>query len=240
MDWTQPIFAYCERGIDPAFWAEPFNAVSNVAFLVVSAIGFYVWWQRPRHQRGRAEFVLIVLVALIGAGSFAFHTQATRWGMAADVIPIGLFMFAYAAFALRRFLRLTRWGVALALVLFAALLDAASILPCPQAWYTLAPGRACLNGSLGYAPALIMLALVSAKMGADRHELTVLMVAAALVFALSLTARSLDFAVCARTQWLGAPRGTHALWHLLNAITLGLLLLAALKPAPTTASHPQQ
>ena len=26
------IFAYCERGLNPGFWAEPLNAISNAAF----------------------------------------------------------------------------------------------------------------------------------------------------------------------------------------------------------------
>lgn len=38
---------YCER-IDPTFWAEPLNAVSNGAFLIAAfAAGYLVWQRRP-------------------------------------------------------------------------------------------------------------------------------------------------------------------------------------------------
>ncbi len=36
--------------------------------------------------------------------SFLFHTYATRWASFADVIPIGVFMIANLAYALRRFM----------------------------------------------------------------------------------------------------------------------------------------
>ncbi|HRD75937.1 MAG TPA: hypothetical protein PK264_08360, partial [Hyphomicrobiaceae bacterium] len=49
------------------------------------------------------------------------------------------------------------------------------------------------------------------------------MLAAAGVFALSMVMRSADMSLCASWRY-----GTHALWHLLNAATLFLLLRAVL------------
>ena len=37
MNWTAPLDFYCER-TSAAFWAEPFNAVSNASFLVAAAL----------------------------------------------------------------------------------------------------------------------------------------------------------------------------------------------------------
>lgn len=33
MDWTAPVDICCER-LDASFWAEPLNAVSNLAFMI--------------------------------------------------------------------------------------------------------------------------------------------------------------------------------------------------------------
>ena len=41
--------------------------------------------------------------------------------------------------------------------------------------------------------------------------------------------RSFDFEVCAMTRVLGHVRGTHFLWHLLNSLTLFLIMLAAIR-----------
>jgi hypothetical protein len=48
------------------------------------------------------------------------------------------------------------------------------------------------------------------------------------VFLVSMTFRTLDLELCELTSLGGHLRGTHALWHALNAITLYLLLRAAI------------
>lgn len=35
-DWFQPIDIYCER-IEPTFWAEPINALTNLAILIIGS-----------------------------------------------------------------------------------------------------------------------------------------------------------------------------------------------------------
>jgi hypothetical protein len=226
------IFAYCERGRDATFWAEPWNAWSNAAFVLAAGLAFAVWATRPvpdGARRGVVELGLIGLVAVIGVGSFLFHTFATRWAAIADVAPIGLFMLVYAGYALRRFLRLPWWGVAVGLAAFVATLQAAFAVPCPLALRGLVTGGRCLNGSLGYVPAFAMLAIVGGLALTVGSRAGGYLLAAAAVFAVSLTARTLDMEVCAATRLFGQLRGTHAIWHLLNATTLGLLLLAAVR-----------
>ncbi len=39
MDWLAPIDAYCER-LGPGVWAEPVNALTNLAFLAGAAIAY--------------------------------------------------------------------------------------------------------------------------------------------------------------------------------------------------------
>ena len=100
MDWTAAVDAYCER-TNESFWAEPLNAWSNLAFFAASVIGLSLW--SLRGGRDRIGLILCLLVAVIGAGSFLFHTFATRWASLADIIPIALFVYIYFALALSRF-----------------------------------------------------------------------------------------------------------------------------------------
>lgn len=89
MDLWRSVDLYCER-TGPEFWSEPVNALSNVAFIVAAAL-------IGRHARARGEvapdaWLLAALVALVGAGSFLFHTLATVWAGWLDVIFILAFI----------------------------------------------------------------------------------------------------------------------------------------------------
>src|SRR5215217_3282946 len=99
-DWTAPIDAYCER-VDASFWSEPVNALSNAAFLVAAVLAFARW--RRAGASDRPALFLIAAVAVVGIGSFRFHTFANRWSRLADVIPIAVFIYGYFALAMRRF-----------------------------------------------------------------------------------------------------------------------------------------
>ncbi|KQQ45639.1 hypothetical protein ASF58_18860 [Methylobacterium sp. Leaf125] len=164
-DWLAPICAYCERG-DPGFWAEPVNALSNGAFLVAAALAT----ARVRRARtGDAPALLLsALVAVVGVGSFLFHTLAVRWSLLADVIPIALFIYAYFLLAMRRYFDL---GIGAALA--ATLAFAAFNLGLEPALDGLT-GRstdALTNGSLAYAPAILALAGVAAGLLTPRGPL---------------------------------------------------------------------
>jgi len=210
------IFAYCERGLDPGFWAEPFNAVTNAAFIIAAVLATRIWLQAPSGQRGNVEAALIALLYIMGVGSFLFHTFATMWASLADTIPIGIFMVAYLAYALKRYVGLG-WLLTFALlVVFFISLWQTSVWRCG--------GGPCLNGSLAYAPAFLALLAIGAVLVARRHAAGWSMVTAGLIFAVSLTARTLDREICAATSMLG----THFIWHMLNATLLFILMRAAL------------
>jgi len=239
MDWSVKIFSYCERGSNPAFWAEPFNAITNAAFIFASLAALVVWTRQPSAKRGLTELALIALVAIIGVGSFLFHTYATRWSAIADTAPIGLFMFVYTGYALRLFVRLPWIAAALGVALFGWLLNTAFNMPCPVALRGLVSGHRCLNGSIGYLPALAMLGSVGVLASLRRHPAAPWLLASTVLLALSLTARTVDLEVCSATRVWGQLRGTHAIWHLLNAAMLGLLLLAAVRHGrPTNGDAP--
>src|SRR6478735_7777476 len=146
MDWFEPVRAYCERS-GPGFWDEPANAVSNGAFLLAAAAAAYR--ARAAEPRDLAGLGLAGLIAVVGVGSFLFHTLAIHWAMLADVIPIALFIYAYLALALHRYLRLGPTRVAAATAGFALtpMLDG----------LTGAAVSSLTNGSIDYLPALLAL-----------------------------------------------------------------------------------
>jgi hypothetical protein len=191
---------YCER-LEPGLWAEPLNAVTNGAFLVAA------WRLQRLARRGdgsdRGVLVLAALALAIGIGSSLFHTFATGWALAADVVPILLFQLLFLQLYLRRQVGL---GAAPA-----AGLCLAFLLACLA-------GRSAptlLNGSLAYAPTLAVLALLAWHQ--LRSQQSWLLLGATGLFSLSLLLRSLDNALC--PLW---PIGTHLFWHLLNAAVLVL------------------
>ena len=208
MHWTQPIDLYCER-TNATFWAEPVNALSNAAFLIAAVLAYMAWRATPR--RDAATAFLIALTAVIGTGSFIFHTVATAGAELFDTVPIGIFIYVYLFLALRRFLGLPLVAAGAALVLFAAASYA-------EAAYV--PAGA-LNGSSAYLPALA--AMIAVGLLAQNGKARRTLLAAGGLFALSLVFRSIDNAVC--RAW---PLGTHFLWHCLNAVVLYTLLRAAI------------
>lgn len=229
IDWTAKIFSYCERAGNPGFWAEPFNAISNAAFILASLAALIAWARMPSTHRGWTELGLIVLVAVIGTGSFLFHTLATRWSAIADIAPIGAFMLIFAIYAMRRFLNLHWILTAAGVALFGWLMQLAYTAPCPMALRGLVAGRHCLNGTMLYLPAFAMLISVGVLAAIMRHPAAKYLLTGTVILALSIAARSLDQELCAVSSIWGKRRGTHALWHLLNATMLALMLLAAVR-----------
>ena len=235
MSWGDQVFRYCERAHDAAFWAEPFNAASNVGFLVAAALGAARLVRQNRSSApaertsGAGASCLVALVALIGIGSFLYHTTATRWARLADVVPIGLFMVAYLIFALRVFLEWSWNRVALVVVLFLAASAVTAAITCPTRLVGLTGyvREPCLNGTMSYVPALATLLLVGTLLR-ERHPAGRQMLRAAGLFLVAMLLRWIDMKTCPWTVLLGHPRGTHALWHLLNAATLWVLLRAAI------------
>lgn len=244
---SEQVFRYCERARDAAFWAEPFNALSNAGFLLVALWGFLRWRRleaaAPSSAGGHTLLVLLIaLTAAIGVGSFLFHTFATRWSRLADVVPIAVFMGCYLAFALRVFLGLSPLRIALCLGAFLAASALMASIACPVslASVTTFAREPCLKGTMGYVPALAALVLVGSLVH-RRHAAGHMLLIAAGLFLTAMLLRWLDQRACTSIVIFGRPRGTHALWHLLNAATLAVLLSAAFDALGRRgdASHPR-
>ncbi|MCJ2085206.1 ceramidase [Methylobacterium sp. E-005] len=226
MDWFEPVRAYCERA-SAGYWAEPVNALSNGAFLVASVAA------ARRAARAeppdRAGLSLAGLIAIVGFGSFLFHTLAVYWAMLADVIPIALFINAYFALALGRYLGLRPVGVGAATAGFAGfgfILKPALDSLCGRDVST------ATNGSIDYVPALLalfgMAAATFRRPEARLPRTGQRLAGIGAVFLISLTARTLDRAACTVL-----PIGTHPLWHILNAVVLYALVATAIRHRET-------
>ncbi len=202
MEWTRAIDAYCER-TDPGYWAEPVNALTNIAFLIAAVI---VW---RRGARGIAG-VLAAILFVVGVGSWLFHTHATAWAALADTTPIAAYILVYVYAANRWLWGLSRvWSVAGAL---AFIPYAAVVTPLFAAVPFLAISSVYWSVPLliaGYAVGL-------------HHRLPVAargLAIGAAILVVSLVFRSLDVPSCA-----AIPFGTHFMWHILNAVMLGWMI----------------
>lgn len=236
------VFLYCERSTSVALLAEPFNAASNAAFLLAALAALWLLLRRPKEDRSADHYLLIVLVFLIGLGSLSFHLLATQTAELADIIPIDVFMLVYLGFALNRFLDMPPGWTVLTLIGFTAIVVLTTQLKCwgggigfPDASVTGA-GK-CLNGSLVYLPALGAMVVIGGILWERKQRTGTYILWAALVFAVSVTFRSLDMALCDAYTIQGQKVGTHFAWHLLNGLALFLLLRASLEVGPAKQSR---
>lgn len=205
MDWLAPIDAYCER-TGPDYWSEPVNAVTNAAFLVAAAL--MAW--RLRGQRVPLAWAMVGVLAVIGVGSYLFHTHANRLTAVMDVVPILAFILLYVFAATRDFLGAAGWVAALAALAFVPY----AALTAPL--FAMIPG---LGSSAGYAPVPLLILVYAAVLRGRAPRTARGMAVGALILLISLMFRTLDQPLCAVF-----PLGTHFLWHVLNAVMLGWMI----------------
>ena len=193
----------------PEYWAEPVNALTNLAFIISGLLVIRLISTRRREAVfDIVPWLFATLVCTIGIGSWLFHTHAQRWAMLADIIPIALFILIYTWYALRRFVRAPTWVCAAAVV---AVLAVAMAVP---------PLTGFRGGS--YAAALLAMLIIGGYLNFIRtHPAGGALLLAAAVFLVSLTFRTIDEPVCQ-----SFPLGTHFLWHLLNATVLFIVARA--------------
>jgi len=199
--WLNSVDIYCER-LDPSFWAEPTNALSNLSFIVA---GFFLW--RLRTPR---SMLMAILVILIGLGSFSFHTFANRLTGLLDVLAIALYLVAFAFMIPKQWTRnslLIQLGSVLLLIIsivLAQLLTGYLKLTLP--WL---PSGMYLGAWLS----LIMYALITQYSNEAAARFLWL---AGIIFPVSLLCRQLDMPLC------DSIGGSHWLWHLFNGLALVL------------------
>ncbi|WP_299743118.1 ceramidase domain-containing protein [uncultured Tateyamaria sp.] len=203
MELLRQIDGYCER-LGPEYWAEPLNAVTNAAFVVVA---LWMWRRSAGVPMARA---LSVILGLIGVGSYLFHTHAQVWSAIADVAPIAAFILLYI-FTINRDV----WGMRTGWALGATAL----FFPYAAATIPLFQYVPVLGVSAGYLPVPVLILIYAVLLRRGAPDLARGFVIGALILFVSLTARSVDGMLCAQI-----PMGTHFLWHILNGIMLGWMI----------------
>ncbi len=222
MDPTQLVVAYCER-LDGAFWAEPANAVSNLAFFMTTG---GIFWVLLRKRRLDLPVIgLSTLVAVIGVSSFLFHTLATPLTSALDILSIAIFILAVFFFAILRLFKVGLTGATLVTVGFLGLSWLLSLLLGP-----------ILGVSAMYIGPLLSLFAIALSIAPNNRKIALGFFMTGLMFALSVTFLTMDQQFCDLF-----PIGTHFMWHVLNAVVAYMLLRLVIyakqkhQPAPT---HP--
>jgi hypothetical protein len=201
--------AYCERAGHDGLWAEPINAITNLAFIAAAWFCFQQIRRVPFSWRVGDIWVLVAALFAIGVGSGLWHTHATQQTLLADVIPILIFMNVYLLAAMRRLFGLAWWKVG---VLFAAYqgLNFASELYLP---------RDFMNGTVMYLPTFLTLIVMTIAMTYRNKAYGKVFEYVVLVWLVSLFFRTVDLEFCSFL-----PFGTHFLWHILNSVVLYRLL----------------
>lgn len=196
MLWT-PVDLYCER-TDATLFSEPINLITNLAFLIAAALVAKTC--QSSLQKTPSLWLLVLLMALIGVGSAAFHSFANGLTMLFDVIPILVFILVYLFFWSQ--IKLKEQGLkrGRVFILFAALSGLGIV----------GGAKLPLNGSESYLGVWLMMPILCFWRGFHPW-----LAGAFSTFTLSLTMRVLDASLCSQF-----PYGTHGFWHILNALTL--------------------
>jgi len=205
MNFFMYIDGYCER-LEPGFWDEPLNAISNLAFLIAAILmGVRLKGANLPLARG-----MVAILASIAVGSFLLHTYAMAWSSAADVAPIMAFILLYVFASVKDYMNLRPLWAFLSVLLF-FVYTAIGVQ-----FTSMIPG---IGSSSEYAVIPPLILFFAACVWRSNRETGRGLVIGALLLTLSIVFRSLDLPYC-----MANPLGTHFIWHLINAVMLGWMI----------------
>lgn len=206
-----PFPVYCERGDSLEFFAEPLNAISNLAF-IFAGLGIYRLLTKNRIQQVEYKTVLI-LILLVGFGSFLWHATRNSFTLLLDAVPTAL------SFTLIIYILLSKL-IANKLI---ALLIAALLLPTRFFISSFASTdiiSSLIRNAIIFTTILVLIVWSFKKYG--RVALEGLSVLA--IYLLAISMRVMDLQTCPTFNI-----GTHFLWHILNALAVYLAVKFIIK-----------
>lgn len=184
---------YCESLVG-SFLSQPFNVISNVAFLIAAFLAY----RYLRNHRITGLFILPILLGVIGISSAWWHISNSNLGDILDSFSIVLFASVAAILLLTQ---ITKSKVAIALS-FVILLSSTLITERVTEW----------NGSLPYIVLLVGFLIGGIVYIKKFPSAKVIFLSAFLTFSIAIVLRSLDILLCPFV-----PFGTHFFWHILVA-----------------------
>ena len=203
MDLSKPIDIYCER-LDIGIWAEPINAVTNIAFILAAII---MWLRCKNLVEGK---ILSFLLFSIGCGSFLFHTYAQTWAALLDVTAILIFILTYIFVANRRFLVWSKMVSLIGVIMF---------FPYQLFLVSILSNIQFFGSSVQYIPVAILIFIYSGLLRKSEPNLSRGLFIGAAILCLSIISRTVDEPLCSILSV-----GTHFIWHILNAIMLSWMI----------------
>ena len=203
MDWFAPIDMYCER-TQHSIISEPINLATNMGFLIAAVVMWY------RAKTIKACRILSMMLASIGIASALHHSFAQTWAALIDVLSIAVFVFTYLFLANRNYLDLSVKYALIIMILF---------LPINFILSNYLLDFDFLSDSVGYIPILLLMGAYALILKNKRPKVSNGLLIGFYALAISLAFRTVDQTFC--SHW---PFGTHFMWHILNAITLGWVI----------------
>lgn len=205
----EPVDFYCER-TDATFWSEPFNAITNIVF-IIAAISIYYIFKELKNSDRKTIIIMTSLSAFVGIGSFLFHTFANRMTMVLDILPIALFATTIMYYSFKNVLK---WNVK------GSLIGAITFFIVLITFQKLAP-MDILSGSLMYLPVLLSVIFFGIITNGKIKKYYLL---GAMFFLIGVTFRTLDNYLIGHSEI-----GTHFLWHTFNGFTFFYFMMAVIK-----------
>jgi hypothetical protein len=201
---------YCEQPSMSGFF-EPFNTSTNIAF-VFAGIFLIIRLTKRNVLDARAIYLSSVLIS-IGIGSFLWHVYRTNLTLMLDSIPIAIFVLSFLFF----YLKLVTKKILELILLFLGFFIYTGILTnllLQTEFFYFENGGAAYFAAITY---LIVLQIFNyfKKVKLIRRSLLIVF-----VFMMSLSFRQFDLVICDNTHLIG----THFMWHILNSITLYLMI----------------
>ena len=154
--------------------------------------------------------VLTVILALIGIGSFLFHTFAQTWAGLADVLPILMFILVYIYVATRDYFQVSSWVAWLVVIGF---------FPFAGVIGWLISDWEFLGSTGGYVPVPILILIYAYLLRRKLPDVALGLTIGVGILMASMGARWADQPLCPMH-----PMGTHFLWHILNAVMLAWMI----------------
>ena len=191
---------YCER-ISGDFFGEPYNAITNI-FFIVSAILIFKLYR---------DYISSFSISFIGLSSFAFHTYPNSITGLLDVIAIVVFMLIFIIKIYKQLLEFK--------FLYSMFIAILFVLVCFFSGLILQ--NTILGTSSFYFPIILHLLFLINYFNKKKLAFNKLkyLYFSTILFSSSITLRIIDKKICSIF-----PIGTHFLWHIFNAIFLYYLI----------------